>query len=151
MSIKVTILEVRQAYRALRRINEEARLLWESAWETSKVLNKQRPLVLNFEETQAKLFRDAGAVPADGGLKLEDPVRGEDEPGEDFSARMAEYREKARALDEAIREMNALVVEVDCAPLPLRYFKDEGNVKPEKRKLYSGNDLADAAPFLEKE
>ena len=89
MSIKATVLEIRQSYRALRRVNEEVRFPWEAAWDIGKVLNKLRPIVILFEEQQTKLFKDRGAVPSDQGLKLEDPIRRDGEPDDEFTRRSA--------------------------------------------------------------
>lgn len=146
--ITATVEEVRNAYRAFRRINEETRLPQKPAWRISRLLGKLKPVVVSFEETQLKLFLDAGGHQAGGGVQIDGPEREEGEPAADWRKRFADHREKLNKLNEEIRALNAENVEIDYDAIPLALFEDDEKTPAEKRRQFSANDFADCGQFI---
>lgn len=145
--IKASVEEVRAAYRALRRINEEVRLTGKAAWRVSRLLNKLKPEVVSFEEAQLALFRGAGGSHAGGGIQIEPPARGDDESQADWDAKLKEHKERINKLNDNLMALNKESVEIDYDPLPLSLFDDDSMPK-EKQPRFSANDFADLGQFL---
>ena len=148
MTIKATVEECRLAYGALRRINEEVRLPQKPAWRVSRLMGKLKPVVTAFEETQLKLFRDAGGTEEGRGITLKAPERGDDEASDAFEARMQEYRDAIGRLNDELRALNREDNEIDYDPVPLEMFADSDKIPEEKRMRFSANDFMDCGPFL---
>lgn len=138
--IKATVNEVRDAFRALRRINEEVRLKHKAAWRVARLLNKLKSALKDFEEAQLKLFTDAGGVPEGNGITLREPVRGKDMADLDWNAAMQAHKDKVTALGKELKALGMEEVEIDYDPIPCSLFDDDMKV--------SANDLADAGRFL---
>lgn len=145
MTIKATVKEVLEANRALRRINEEVRLPQKAAWRVARLLGQFKPVVVDFEMTQLKLYRDAGGVERGNGVEIAAVERGEDEPQADWLQRRAEHDDAVNGLGEQIRALQANEIDINYDPLPLSLFADEDS---KTKKLYSANDFADAGPFI---
>ena len=146
--LNVSVNEVRLAYNAFRRMNEEIRLQQKPAWRVSRLLGKLKPVVASFEETQLKLYNDAGGIEGGGGIQLTLTPKGENETAESFSARQKEFSAKVSALNNDLRELGEESVDVDYDPLPWSMFDDAPNASEDKKLKYNPNDLADAGPFL---
>jgi hypothetical protein len=146
--VKCTVQEVRDAHRALRRINEEVRLPQKAAWRVSRLLAKLKPEVVSFEETQLKLFRDAGGVQTGGGVQIDAPERRDDENAMDWAARQKEHRGTLNKLNDELRDLNKNEVEIDYDPLLLALFEDDDTTPKDKRRQFSANDFADVGPFI---
>lgn len=146
--IKATVQEVRDAHRAFRRINEEVRLPQKAAWRVARLLNLLKPVVRDFEETQLKLFLDAGGVQLGGGVQLESPVRQDGQSIDDFNKIQTAHRETVNKLNDELRGLNKNDVEIQYDAIPLTLFEDEEATPKEKRRQFSANDFADAGPFI---
>lgn len=146
--IKATVQQVRDAYRAFTRINEEVRLPQKPAWRVARLLGQLKPVVRSFEETQLKLFKNAGGVQGDRGISIPALEREEGEPAADWKGRQDERRELINELNDEIKRLNDEEVEINYDPIPISLFEDEDKTPPEKRRQFSANDFADAGPFL---
>ena len=146
--ISSTVAEVREAFRAFRRINEEVRLPQKAAWRIARLLNKLKPEVLAFEEAQLKIYTDAGGQQGGGGIEIVAPEREEGEAAETWAARQQAHRDKLNALSAELRALNRNEVEIDYDPLPISLFDEDDKTLPEKRRLFSANDFADCGPFI---
>ena len=146
--IKTTVEQVRAAHKAFRRINEEVRLSQKAAWRVARLLNQLKPVVRDFEETQLKLFLDAGGVQTGGGAQLEAIERLDDESSSEWATRQKNRRETLNGLSNDIRELNKNEVEINYDSIPLTLFEDDEKTPAEKRRQFSANDFADAGPFL---
>lgn len=147
--IKTTVGECVTAYRALRRINEEVRLPQKPAWRIARLLNKIKSVVVDYDATQDKLFRDAGAVPADGGLRLEDPKREDGETLDTFQKRKQNYLTSLNNIHAEQQALGKESVEIDYDLIPLSLLQDDEKTDaPGKQRRYSANDFADASSFF---
>lgn len=149
--IKAKVEEVRAAYKAFLRIAEENRLPQKPAWRVSRLLGKLKPVVRDFEQTQLRLFRDAGGVERNGGIVLEGPARMEFDTDAEWQAKLDKHNQAVNDLNTQFRGLNAEEVEIDYDALPVNLFEDAENVPAEKRMRFSPNDFADAGPFIKEE
>lgn len=146
--IQTTLQTAREAYQALRNINGYTKLSSDPAWKMSRLLNKLKPFVVDYEEAQLKLYRDSGGLEQMGGVSVLPPVKGKDEEDADFEARSNTFRKELDGLYAELRQLNKQGVEIECSPLPLSIFKDKDNTPEDRQKAFNGNDFADAGPFI---
>lgn len=146
--IEATTLDVREAYLALRRMNEETRLPEKAAWPVSRLMGKLKRAARDAEEDERTLFENAGAVADGQRMTMRGPERRQDESDEEFNARLAEHLANLRSLQAAQRAANQELVQIDCEPLRRSVFADAEGTKPEKLRLFSANDFLDAGPFI---
>ncbi len=142
--ITSTVSEVRAAYRAFRRMGDELRLPQKAAWRVSRLLNKLKGVVVDFEETQLKLFLNAGATQSAGGLQLEALERGKSASDEAWNARLKERREITNKLNEDLMALNQEPVQIDYDAIPLSLFKGNGA----QDLMVAPVDFADAGSFI---
>lgn len=137
--MKATINECREAYPALRRINEEVRLKQKAAWRISRLLGKIKAEVVDFEGVQTKLFMDAGGVVVGNSISIPPPVRAaeDDATWEDLKVK---HKEKVAALGKELTALGNEEVEISYDPISMTLFEEDVKI--------SANDLADAGPFL---
>ena len=148
MSLKATIEEARLAYGALRRMNESVKLPQKPAWRVARLMGKLKPIVTDFEETQLKLFKDAGGEQAGNGVQIPPLERREDEPSSSWEARQKERRETIAKLNDDLRELNKTEVDVDYDAIPLSMFEDKEGTPEDKKMRFSANDFHDLGPFI---
>lgn len=141
--ISCTVEDVRSAYRAFRRIGDEVRLPQKAAWRVSRLISKLKPIVVDFEETQRKLFLDAGAAAMGGLVQIEPLVRGS-ESDDEWVARLEKRRDTVNQLNSDIAALTKEGVSVDYDPIPLSLFKGTDN----KDTAISPVDFSDAGPFI---
>ena len=146
--ITATLQEVREAHQALRSINSYTRLTSDPAWKVSRLLGKLKRLVVDYEETQLKLYKDAGGLENMGGVALDIAPRSKDESEEYFATRVRDHRVKVDGLLAELRALNKQQVEIESDPLPLSLFKDRDNTPDAEQKKYNANDFVDAGVFI---
>lgn len=143
--IDCTVQEVRDAYRAFKRIGEETRLPQKAAWRISRLMGKMKPILADFEEAQKKLFLDAGGAVSGAGVEIRPPERGTDETDEAWDAKLKEHRDTMNRLSQDIAALTKEKAQIDYDPLPLTMLDDDD---PKRAQRFSFNDLADAGPFI---
>ena len=148
MPVKTTVQEVRDAYRAFKRISEEVRLPQKPAWRIGRLLNRLKPVVVDFEETQLQLYRGAGGYENGRGVEIKVPIREEGEDPVVFMERQRDHEAAVARLAEEIRALSGEEVEIDYDPIPLSLLQDDATTKPDKRRQFSPNDFADAGVFI---
>lgn len=146
--ISVTVEQIRLAYGALRRINEETKLPQKAAWRLARLLGKMKPIMVDFEQAQVKIFLDAGGYHSGNGVSIDAPVRGEDETAEAWATRQKTHRELVNKLNDDVKKLNDEVEEIDYEPIPMSLFEDDEKTPVDKRRVFRANDFADAMPFL---
>jgi hypothetical protein len=145
--ITATVQEVRLAFVAISRINEEVKLPQKAAWRVSRLLGQLKPVVADFETTQLKLFKDAGAQEKGGGLELKPPERnGEDDLK--WTAVLAEHEKAVNELNTEMRALNEQVVEINYDAIPLSLFDDPPDTPVEKQRVFYANDFLNAGQFI---
>lgn len=136
--LKVTVQQAREAYRALRRVNDEVRLPAKAAWRVGRLLTKVKAVVADFEQTQLKLFLQHGGVQSGNGVTISEPLRN-GESDEDWTSIMAKHMAKIAEVNAQLKVLNGEPVEIDHEPISIALFEDA---------KVSANDLADAGPFV---
>lgn len=155
MTIKATVEEARIAFRAFTRINEEVRLHRDAAWSVARMLRKLKPHVLDFEQTQCKLYKDRGGLlTSDGSIILRLAPREESESQMAFAARETEHLKSVDKITSDLLEIGRKEIEIELDPIPLGLFreeKDDEKLPADKRRRYSANDFANCGPFISDE
>ena len=147
MAIECTLKDLLLAHKALRRINEEARLDAKSAWTVARMLRKMKPELSDHDDAVRKLTLDAGGqVTGFGQLGIEPIVRDKKESDATFLARVEARRLRLEALYKGVENLSEQKVSIDLDPLPLSIFTAAAEGAPALK--VSGNDLADLGPFL---
>lgn len=137
--MRATVQQIRAAYQALTRIGQSTLLPAKAAWRVARLLNKLRPVVATFEETQLNLFLSAGGVQTDRAVEIAAPVRG-DETDEAWAVRGKAHRDRVNKLNADLMELNKAEEDIDYDPLPLDVFGEDVHV--------SAIDFAELGPFL---
>jgi len=144
--IKCTVKEVIAGYSALRRLNQQP-LPEKAAWRMARLLNKMKVVVLDFEETQIKLFIDAGGVRDMEGIGFPALVRADLDSDAVWNRRISHRQDTIADLQEKLSSLKKEEVEIDYNPVPTSLFALPGKT-PDDEARFSANDFADAAPFL---
>jgi len=142
--ITATVKEICDAYRAFCRIGE-VRLPPKAAWRVSRILSKLKLVVIDFEETQKKLFLDIGGELTTTGVQILPIERNKNENDEDWNKRLAKQRETLIKLNADMTALNKEEVKIDYDPIPLSLF----NGHDEKNIFIAPCDFADAGQFIQ--
>lgn len=159
-AIKATIQDVRDAFGALTRLNEETKLGQDAAWSVARMIRKLKTHVKEYERVQLKMYKDHGGIVVGNGIEIP-PMQpraiGKEgfftESLEDYEKRFDVYRERANKLSNELEGANAREVDVELEPLKLSIFpKKHKNDKGEEVETnYNGNHFANAGPFIVRE
>lgn len=156
MSIKVTMAEVRNAYRAFKGTTSgdnkldggigNAVLPPKASLRVAKLIRALKDELTDFEEAQRKIIIDAGGVNEMGAALLKLDPRKDDETQDAYDARAEEHRKKVNDINDKVSEMLKEEVDIAVEPLPLSIFENER--APEKSAQLRPVDLADAGQFI---
>jgi hypothetical protein len=149
--IKATVQEIRDAFSAFTRMNEEVRLPQKAAWRVARLMGKLKPVVTSFEETQLKLMKDAGGKANDTGFAITAEPRKDGETEAEYRTRMEEHRIVVDTLFEELKALGKEEVEIDYDPIPLSFFADSDKIAEEKRPRFSANDFLKAGSFIKED
>lgn len=142
--IKVKIQDAKTAYVAFTEIGQIA-LPPKAAYRVARLISKLRGPVSSFEETQHKLYLEAGGVLSGNSISVKAPERLDDESPEEFQQREAEHIAKVQQLRQGMKELLDEEVEIDYDPIPLSLFDNDS---PERAAKLKPVDLANAGPFI---
>lgn len=138
--IQTTVQQCVEAHRALRHLSSETKLAARAAWRVGRLLNKVKKVVADFEETQLRMYMEAGGLPdRNNSVTIYAPTR-KDETDEQWAPVLAAHQKKVDDLSHSIKQILAEPASIDYDPIPLELFED-ARVSP--------GDLADLEAFLQ--